>query len=135
MENQVFGFYPYEDTRLINNRDNSLIWEDMGYISAQFLWSDDSRYVAVGGEVRNRVIIYVVDTQNGEVIYLPGYSSISTHFTLTKDENMWEEYYNLLEWDNNNTIVIEFKGSSTYENEYITTYKFDLLTNEIQFVE
>lgn len=132
------GLYPYEAIQLIRVEDDSVIWSsDYGYYMADFLWSEDSRYVAVNGMARCYSVSFLVDTSNGEIIDLPDYPTISAHYEFLKQygTDFSYLYLRVSKWNDNNTVTLEFHGESDTEEDISGSYTYQLETEEINYVD
>ena len=129
------GVYPYKAMHLINQTDNNAKWSlDFGYYSANFIWSDDSRYVAVNGTARNYSESFIVDAQEGVEIILPDYEMLSSYcddlVNLNRDySNM---YLSVSNWNDDNTVDVEFHGMQGTNTEGVSgTFTYDISSKTI----
>ena len=66
------GMYPADGIRLVEHDGNRLLWSmEPGYYRTVFLWSADSRYVAIYYEARIYGTLVVLDTKTMTAIELP----------------------------------------------------------------
>lgn len=129
------GSYPYNALRLLNQEDNSVIWSmDFGYYSADFIWSDNSRYVAVNGVARNYSESFIVDAQEGTAITLPDYEMLSSYCNdLVKLNGGYSDLYlSVSGWSDNNTVTVGFQGTQGTNTEGISgTFTYDITSGAI----
>lgn len=129
------GSYPYKSMRLINYNDNSVKWSlDFGYCLADFIWSDDSRYVVVNGTARNYSESFIVDTQEEVEITLPEYKTLSSYCDelVNLDSDYSNLYLSVSDWNNNNAVVVEFHGMQGTKTEGVSgTFTYDISSKTI----
>jgi hypothetical protein len=127
------GLFPYDGVNLINIETNEVIWSlGFGYYTVSFLWSDDSRYVAITGMARSRSEAYIIDTEEIKVISLPDYYQVSSFFESKNQsiEDFSYVYFSILEWVDNQTVIAKIEKEDDSDN-ISWTYSFNLETNEM----
>ena len=127
------GRYPYEGMRVIRNSDEKILWSDVGYYGAEFLWSGDSRYVAVYREARTYGECLIVEAATGSEIKLPGLQAISARHNGEEqpDEDRPDSYFKAMEWQDDRTIKISYSWN-TQKGETVTgTFTFNIESGDI----
>lgn len=133
------GSFPYTAVDIVNTENNTVLWSlGCGYYSAAFIWSDDSRYVAITGMARTRSDAYIIDTKDIKMISLPNISDIDAYFEsnaqLPEDDSY--VYYSILQWNDDQTVTSRIEYESNYINDDICwTYNYNIETKEITKAE
>ncbi|MBA4687894.1 DUF5301 domain-containing protein [Candidatus Galacturonibacter soehngenii] len=128
------GEYPYDGLCIIRNSDGATVWNEDGYYSAQFLWSDNSKYVAICVEARTWGESFIVDAENGNVIKLPDLNAISALLDTTSqpDTNRLDPYFKAVDWVNDSTICVDYRFiARDGDKEVSGTYEYDLINDNI----
>lgn len=128
------GGYPYEGLCIIRNSDGATVWNGDGYYSAKFLWSDNSKYVAICVEARTWGESFIVDAENGNVIKLPDINTISTLLDTASQPatNRLDPYFKAVGWVNDSTICVDYRFIARDEDKEVSgTYEYDLINDNI----
>lgn len=129
------GLYPYKAMHLISWNDSSFKWiRDSGYYSADFVWSDDSRYVAVNGTARDYGESFILDARRGAEITLPEYEMLSSYCDDFSNLNSVYSsfYFSVSGWKDNHTAVVEVRGIPGVDREEIAaTFTYDILSRTL----
>lgn len=128
------GRYPYEGLRVIRKSDGTTVWNGDGYYSAEFLWSGDSRYVAVCGEARTWGECFIVDAETGHVIELPDINIISAQLDAESQpaDNRPDPIFKAAEWVNDTTICVDYRWIAGKGEKVVSgTYEYDLVSGNI----
>jgi len=128
------GLYPYEGLRVIRNSDETAVWKGDGYYKAEFLWSGDSRYVAVYGEARIYGECFVVDADTGKVIELPDIDTVSAHLGSSAQPaaNRPDPFFKAVEWMDGTMIRINYRWTAQEGGKEVSgTYDFNIISGDI----
>lgn len=128
------GLYPYDGLRLIRNSDETIVWSGDGYYRVEFLWSNNSKYVAVYREARIYGECFVVAADTGKVIKLPNMDTISAQLGASSQPaaNRPDPIFRAMEWVNDTTIRINYRWTAQEgEKEVSGTYEYDIINGNI----
>lgn len=127
------GLYPYEGQRLIRSSDEKILWSDEGYYTAEFLWSSDSRYVAVYREARTFGECLIIEAATGKVTQLPDFRTISKYYDNEEqpDDDRPAPYFMPIEWQDDKTIQISYSWSTAAGKNVSGTFTFNIESGDI----
>lgn len=128
------GLYPYEGLCVIRKSNGEIVWNEDGYYNAEYLWSDDSRYVAVSIEARTWEECFIVDAETGSVIKLPDINTISAQLDTESQPatNRSDPSFKVTEWVNDTTVCVNYGWiSNDGDNEVSGIYEYDLIRDDI----
>lgn len=128
------GRYPYEGLRVIRKADGTTVWNGDGYYSAEFIWSGDSRYVAVYGEARTWGECFLVDAETGKVVELPDISTVPAQLGAQSQpaDNRPDPMFKAVEWVNDTTIRVDYLWKARDGEKTVTgTYEYDIVSGNI----
>lgn len=128
------GLYPYEGVRIIRNADETVIWNGDGYYLVEFLWSSNSKYVAISGTARIYGVCFIVDADTGKVIELPDADTLSAQMDAASQpaSSRPDPYFMAAEWINDTTIRVNYRWTAQEgENEVSGTYDYDTARGNI----
>ena len=130
------GAHALREMRIINLSTGNIEWNGKSYLWNRFMWSDDSRFVAVQFSGRQWTTTNAIDTNNYCIINLPGLNDV---LELIPDATELNEYapiplFTITEWENS-TIIIGFKWGTNICTEVIGTYKYDIINDTIDIIE
>lgn len=128
------GLYPYEGLRIIRNADEKVIWSGSGYYLVDFLWSSNSKYVAVNGTARIYSECFIVAADTGEIIGLPDMAVISSKLDAASQpaSNRPDPYFEAAEWVNDSTIRVNYRWTAQEgEKEVSGKYEYDIVTGKL----
>ncbi len=128
------GLYPYEGLRVIRNSDETTVWKGDGYYKAEFLWSGDSRYVAVYREARIYGECFLVDAGTGKAISLPDIDTLSAHMDAPTQPaaNRPDPFFKAVEWVNGTTVRINYRWTAQEGGKEVSgTYDFNIISGDI----
>jgi hypothetical protein len=128
------GLYPYEGLRVIRSSDEVVIWSGEGYYIVEFIWSSNSKYVAVYGEARIYGECFVVDAEAGEAIGLPSLNDISGQLDAASQPaaNRPDPYFKAVGWVNDTTLRVNFRWMAQEDERIVSgTYEYDITSGNI----
>ncbi len=128
------GMYPYEGMRLIRNSDETIIWNSTGYYTVEFLWSGNSKYIAVNGEARIYGECFIVDADTGKVIELPYMNDITAQLDSSSQPavNRPDPYFRVAEWVNDYTVRVNFRWIAREGEKTVSgAYEYDISDGKI----
>ncbi|MEA4954786.1 MAG: DUF5301 domain-containing protein [Pseudoflavonifractor sp.] len=128
------GRYPYEGLRVIRTSDGTTVWNGDGYYSAEFIWSGDSKYVAVYGEARTWGECFIVDAQTGQVIKLPDINIVSAQLDPESRpaDNRPDPIFKAVEWGNDTAICVDYRWKAKEGEKIVSgTYEYDIVSGNI----
>jgi len=128
------GMYPYEGLRVIRNSDGAAVWSGMGYYRPAFLWSGDSKYVAVYGEARTWGECFLVEAGTGEVIGLPDMDAVAARLGAASQPaaDRPDPSFKAVEWTGDTTIRVEYRWiAQEGEKEVSGAYEYDIAGGDI----
>jgi len=128
------GRYPYEGLRVIRKSDGTTVWNGDGYYNAEFIWSGDSKYVAVYGEARTWGECFIVDAETGQVIKLPDINIVSAQLDADSQpaDNRPDPIFKAVEWVNDRTICVDYRWIAKEGEKAVSgTYEYDIISGNI----
>lgn len=128
------GRYPYEGLRVIRKSDGTTVWNGDGYYSAEFIWSGDSKYVAVYGEARTWGECFIVDAETGQAIELPDINIVSAQLDAESQpaNNRPDPHFKPVEWVNDTTICVDYRWIAKEGEKVVSgTYEYDIGSGNI----
>ena len=128
------GLYPYEVFRVIRNSDETTVWNGNGYYRAEFLWNDDSKYVAIYGEARTYGECFIVEAETGKVIEPPGIDTISAQLSAASQpaENRPDPYFKAVEWVDDTTISVNYCWTAQEGAKEVSgIYNYNIISGDI----
>ncbi|MPN44577.1 hypothetical protein SDC9_192142 [bioreactor metagenome] len=120
--------------RVIRKSDGTTVWNGDGYYSAEFIWSGDSKYVAVSGEARTWGACFIVDAETGQVIKLPDINIVSAqlHVESQPADNRPDPIFKAVEWVNDTTICVDYRWIAKEGEKAVSgTYEYDIISGNI----
>jgi len=128
------GRYPYEGLHVIRKSDGTAIWNGDGYYSAEFIWSGDSKYVAVYGEARTWGECFIVDAETGKVIELPDINTVPAQLDAESQpaDNRPDPIFKAVKWVNDTTICVDYRWKAKEGEKVVSgTYEYDIISGSI----
>ena len=100
-----------------------------GYFRASFLWSPDSRFVAVYYEARTEGGTILLDTETMEPVNLPTMEALQkeTGDNITPRSFRPDPYYEATRWVDDHVVEIGFRWVSEKEQDVDGTFCFDVI--------
>ncbi len=135
-ENPISGLYPAKEIRLIDTNTGDVLWSmTPGYLKTAFLWSPDSRYVAISYMARTYAETIVLDTNTMTLVPLPGINEIAERIDnkLVPRENRPDPYIWLYKWTYNQSPKLQMTFEWTAENDkqIVGGFDYDMFSGEI----
>ncbi len=121
------GLYPAEGIRIVELSSDQTLWKMQGYYGTDFLWSSDSRYLAVYYMARIYGCTVIIDTTDFSEIQVP----LPNELQSDMQEFRPDPYIKASEWIDNETILITFEYIDTDYNQISGTLTFVPITGEI----
>ena len=124
------GIYPAEGIRLMEQDTGKVRWSMVpGYFRASFLWSPDSRFVAVYYEARTEGGTILLDTETMEPVNLPTMEALQkeTGDNITPRSFRPDPYYEATRWVDDHVVEIGFRWVSEKEQDVDGTFCFDVI--------
>ena len=121
------GLYPAEGIRIVELSSDQTLWKMQGYYGTDFLWSSDSRYLAVYYMARIYGFTVIIDTTDFSEIQVP----LPNELQSDMQEFRPDPYIKASEWIDNETILITFEYTDTDYNQISGTLTFVPITGEI----
>ncbi len=128
------GLYPAEGIRLTDTANKETKWSmTPGYYTQSFLWSPDSRYVAVSYMARTWSGVIIVDTNDFSEVMLPGLDELRERWdgTTTVNEQRPDPYWEAVEWLDDDRLSVSVKWTGTEDTEYSGTFIYDVSKREL----
>ena len=126
------GQYPAEGIRVVEISSGKTLWDmTPGYYACSFLWSGDSRTLAVSYMARIYGNVVLVSVEDGKEILL----SIPKEIQEKMREYRPDPYFVAEEWVDNSKVRVSFKFDGKDEKLYVGTYCFSPRTDEISDFE
>lgn len=121
------GLYPSDEIRIRELATDKIVWSMMGSYSCDFLWTSDSRYLAVSYTARIYSETVIVDTKDFTTDLIPVPEQI--------EENMQEfrpdVYLNAKEWMEDRKLLIDFTYTGKDSAEYSGNFIYDLTAGKV----
>ncbi len=124
------GLYPAEGIHIIQSEDGNVVWEGPGYYATAFLWSPDSRYLAITGMTRISSEIVIVDTRDFSTIYPPIPEDITSDFR----EFRPDPYFAAKEWLDGEKLNISYAYVDKKDQDCNGEYTFHIPKEEIDHI-
>ncbi len=127
------GLYPAEGIRLVKRASGKELWSTMGYYSHSFLWSADSRYVAVSYMARIWGGSLVVDARDGSEIALPDLETVrrQTERKTTVHEARPDPEFRSEEWLDDRSLRVSFQWTGADYEAYSGEYVYDVSARKL----
>jgi len=133
------GYFPPEEIRMVDIAAEKIIWSFEALYHNHFLWSPDSRYVAIDRQARTWGDALIVDTSDFSVIELPYQETLTAYWkngTMSEQENgRSDPYFKIEEWPDNERLVVSFEWYGAGDDFYRGTYTYDVAQRKILEVE
>lgn len=127
------GLYPYERIIVQNIDTGEVIWEMPGGYTVEFLWSADSRYLAVNytGRIWGECII--LDVTYKKEINLPSLDTIASHFgeEYKPQDERPDPYFRIADFENSDSVKVEFSWLCENGDIFEGRFTFNFVTNEV----
>jgi len=124
------GQYPAEGIRLLDAHTGQALWSmTPGFYNQSFLWSKDSRYVAVSYTARTYGETLLVDARSASRIDLPNLQTIREQLSgqaTTVNDSRSDPYFQAAEWLDGNRLSVQFQWTGTQDEIYKGTYVYDV---------
>ncbi len=126
------GYYPNEGIRVIELSSGRTVWGmEPGYYACSFLWSEDSRFLAVSYMARIYGNVVLVNLEDGKEIVLPVPEEIEKKMR----EYRPDPYFFAEEWVEDAKVRVSFEFVGQDEKIYTGSYCFSPVTEEISDFE
>jgi len=130
------GLFPYEGIRILSVDNDDVIWKmESGGYTVNFLWSPDSQYLGIyyTGRIWGESII--VDINEKKSIELPKLDEIVSYYgpSVKPQENRPEPYFEIFEWEDAETIIVNFRWTKADWEEFKGQYSFNVKTNVVVY--
>lgn len=115
------GLYPAEGIRILRSDTEETVWDmQPGYYGCSFLWSSDSRYLAVNYTARAEGYAMVVDLSDFSQMEIPVPEEIAGNYRSFRPD----PYFTVTEWAEGRALV-SFSYTGADELVYSGTFVFD----------
>ena len=122
------GLYPSREIRIRELTTDQIVWSMTGSYSCNFLWTLDSRYLAVSYTARTYAETVIVDTKDFTTVMVPIPKQI--------EENMQEfradVYLYAREWEEAGGPLIDYRYTGKDSMEHYGTFNYELSTGDIK---
>jgi len=128
------GAHPYETIHVWEIDTGVVIWglQPAGYI-VEFIWSSDSRFLAVyyTGRIWGESII--LDVENKKIINIPSLDAIASYYDEVSrpQENRPDPDFKITGFENADTVTVEFSWFNDNGDEIFGQYAYNFLTDDI----
>ncbi len=130
------GLFPYEGIRILHVDTNNVIWEmKPGGYTVSFTWSLDSRYAGIYYTGRIWGESFVVDIKDEKLISLPNLDEVASHYDngVKPQENRPDPYFVIDEWEDTETVIVNFCWTKADGEEFNGQYAFNIKTNTVVY--
>jgi len=121
------GLYPAEGIRIVEISSDAVLWHSTGSYDTAFLWSADSRYLAVTNMTRTEFYTVVVDLKDLSETAVPIPDEIREKMRSYRPD----PYVKAGEWLSDRRILIAAQWIGEDEMLYRGTYEFDVPTRGV----
>ena len=121
------GLYAAEGIRISDTATNKVLWQMDGYYNTKFLWSENSRYLAVTYTAAIYADTVVIDIEDFSEHPLP----IPDEMLDDMRDYRPDPYFEASEWVDDETIAITYRWVGKDEMDYLGSFVFKPSTNEI----
>jgi hypothetical protein len=127
------GLHSLKEMRIINTSTGDVLWSGVSYLSNEFLWSEDSRFVAAGYAGRQWRQTDIVDTKNYSVIHIPNVDDILSAVPNTSkpNENAPLSAFEAVNWLSPSTVSIQFQWTTDTDTVVSGEYEYDVINNKM----
>lgn len=133
-DNQISGLYTAKEMRIIELDTQNVVWNvTPGYLDTIFMWSPDSRYLAVSYMARIYRETIVIDTYDMSLVDIPQMNDLWPligSYSEPKADRA-DPYFTVIEWVNETEIRLSYKWTGKDENEYSGEYTYALAIKRI----
>lgn len=126
------GLFPYEGIRVLSTDNDEVLWKmEPGYYTVDFSWSPDGRYVGISYEARIYGESIIFDTKEKKLISLPTLADIAHHYSenVKAQDNRPDPYFSIAKWENEETVIVDFRWSKTDGGYFNGQYTFNIKTH------
>ena len=130
------GLYPYEGIRVIDADNDEILWKmEPGYYTVDFTWSPDGRYAGIYYEARIYGESIIFDTKDKKLISLPTLDDIAPHYgeSVKPQKNRPDPYFSIAGWENEETVIIDFRWSKEDGEYFSGQYTFSIKTHTVSY--
>lgn len=121
------GMYPSREIRIRELITDQILWSMTGSYECTFLWTQDSRYLAVSYTGRTYSETVIVDTKDFTEVMVP----IPEQVEEKMHESRPDIYLYAEEWEEDGRLLIDFTYTGKDSTEYSGSFIYDLLTGTI----
>lgn len=121
------GLYPAEGIRIVEISSGAVLWHSIGYYDTAFLWSADSRYLAVTNMTRTECNTVVVDLKDLSETAVPIPDEIREKMRSYRPD----PYVKASEWLGVRRLLIAAQWIGNDEMLYEGTFEFDIPTRGV----
>ncbi len=131
------GLHSLKEMRIINTSTGDVLWSGSSFLTNEFLWSEDSRFVAVGYAGRQWVQTDIVDTKDYSVIHIPNMDDIlkAVPNTSRPNDNASVSTFKAANWLSPSIICIRFQWTTNTDTVVYGEYEYDIINNKMDIKE
>ncbi len=127
------GLHNLKEMRIINTSTGEVLWSASSFLNNEFLWSEDSRFVAAGYAGRQWRQTDIIDTKDYSVIPIPGLDDIlkALPHTSKPHDNAAIIIFKATNWLSSSIICIQFQWTTNAGTIVSGEYEYDVINNKM----
>lgn len=131
------GLHSLKEIRIINTSTGDVLWSGSSFLTNEFLWSEDSRFVATVYSGRQWTETDIVDIKDYSVIHIPGVEDI---LKVVPDISKPNDDAPLLvfkaaNWLSSSIICIQFQWITNSDMIISGEYEYDIMNDKMNVKE
>ncbi len=131
------GQHGLKEMRIIDTSTGDVLWSADSFLSNEFLWSEDSRFVTAGYAGRLWRQTDIVDAKNYSVIKIPNTDDIlkAAPNILKLNDGFYITIFKATDWLNPSTLIIQFEMRTNNDKVVFGEYEYDVINNKMVLKE
>ncbi len=132
------GLHNLLTMRIIGLSDGGVMWSDTGFLSNEFYWSEDSRFVAANYSGRLWTETIIIEAGRFSVITPPGTGEIlevSPEYAPLPGEDIYVRSLRALGWESPASVRIGFEWSVSGDVFVRGEYAYDVMSRKLDILE
>ena len=131
------GLHDLKEMRIINTSTGDVLWSANSDLANEFLWSEDSRFVAAGYSGRQWRQTDIVDTKDYSVIKIPQIEDILNAIPNISrpNNNVPLPIFKAVNWLSPSIIRIQFQWTTNNDTVVSGEYEYDIIDNKMDIKE
>lgn len=131
------GLHSLKEMRIINTSTGDVLWSGSSFLTNEFLWSEDSRFVATVYSGRQWTETDIVDTKDYSIIHIPGVEDIlKVDSDISKpNDDAPLLVFKAVDWLSSSIICIQFQWTTNSDTIIFGEYEYDIMNDKMNVKE